>query len=101
MHIELIDLLRCPVDHEETWLVAAFTKLDGRDVVEGKLGCPICRAEYPIRNGIGYFGGEIAADESSEEVMMTAAFLDLTSPGKTVLLAGAFGNLSAEISDLA
>ena len=55
MHIELIDLLRCPREHEETWLVAAFTRIQDRVVSEGRLGCPVCSAAYPIESGIANF----------------------------------------------
>jgi uncharacterized protein YbaR (Trm112 family) len=100
MHIELIDLLRCPEQHEETWLVAAFNKLDGREIIEAKLGCPVCKSEYAIRNGIADFGREITPHDSSEDALATAAFLDLTSPGKTVLLAGAFGRVSQDVVEM-
>jgi uncharacterized protein YbaR (Trm112 family) len=100
MHIELIDLLRCPEPHEETWLVAAFNKIDGRDVIEAKLGCPVCRREYFIRDGIADFGGTIGADSGDEDPVRTAALLDLTSPGKTVLLAGAFGRVSSKVVEM-
>jgi uncharacterized protein YbaR (Trm112 family) len=55
MHIEFIYLLRCPRPHEETSLVAALYRMNGRVVVEGKLGCHVCGAEYPIRDGIAFF----------------------------------------------
>ena len=101
MHIELIDLLRCPEPHEETWLVAAFNKVDGRHIIEAKLGCPVCRREYLIHEGIAIFGNDdISADGRKEDVTTTAAFLDLTSPGKTILLAGAFGFLADEIVEM-
>lgn len=99
MHIEFIDLLRCPRPHEETWLVAAIERMDGRLIVEGKLGCPVCGADYRIRNGVAFFAEGVAEEaelveyadrlpaESSEAV---AAFLDLTSPGKVALLSGSF-----------
>ncbi|HEX4933512.1 MAG TPA: hypothetical protein VFV33_10065 [Gemmatimonadaceae bacterium] len=51
MFIELVDSLRCPSPHEETWLVASVTHLEGRDLVEGVLGCPVCRRQYPVRAG--------------------------------------------------
>jgi len=100
MHIELIDLLRCPEPHEETWLVAAFNKIDGRNIIEAKLGCPVCRREYLIHEGIGIFGGDVSADSREEDATTTAAFLDLTSPGKTILLAGAFGFVADEIVEM-
>jgi len=100
MHIELIDLLRCPEPHEETWLVAAFNKIDGRNIIEAKLGCPVCRREYLIHEGIAIFGGDVTADAREEDATTTAAFLDLTSPGKTILLAGAFGFLADGIVEM-
>jgi uncharacterized protein YbaR (Trm112 family) len=50
--IELVDALRCPRTHEESWLVLATSRIEARHIREGTLGCPICRAEYPIRAGI-------------------------------------------------
>ncbi|MFL5617025.1 MAG: hypothetical protein ACJ79A_01365 [Gemmatimonadaceae bacterium] len=52
MFIELVDALRCPRTHEESWLVLATSRIEQRHIVEGRLGCPVCRAEYPIRAGI-------------------------------------------------
>ena len=96
MFIETIDLLRCPREHEETWLVAAFTKMNGRFVVEGSLGCPICEATYVISNGIADFTGEsspratMSNNESDdpEQAIRLAAFLNLVRPGSTVVLEG-------------
>lgn len=120
MHIEFIDLFRCPLPHEETWLVAAFSQVSGRFVVEGKLGCPVCGAEYPIRSGVADFGdwsgitrnrpaseGD-AADASpplaaagDEEVMRVAAMLALSRPGMLVLLGGSMTPLAHHLSTLA
>ena len=55
MFIELVDALRCPVSHEESWLVASATQTDARHIVDGLLGCPVCQAEYPIRQGVADF----------------------------------------------
>ena len=52
MFIELVDALRCPRTHEESWLVLATSRIEARHIREGTLGCPVCRAEYPIRAGI-------------------------------------------------
>ena len=52
MFIELVDALRCPHAHEESWLVLAASRLEARHVREGTLGCPVCHAQYPIRDGI-------------------------------------------------
>lgn len=52
MFIELVDALRCPRPHEESWLVLAATEIEARHIRHGTLGCPICRSEYAIRDGI-------------------------------------------------
>jgi uncharacterized protein YbaR (Trm112 family) len=52
MHIEVIDHIRCPRPHEFTWLVAQTAQIRERDVTSGVLGCPSCRARYPIDDGV-------------------------------------------------
>jgi uncharacterized protein YbaR (Trm112 family) len=102
--IEMIDLLRCPRDHEETWLVAAFTTMDGRFVVEGKLGCPVCNASYDVIEGVAHFGGEIseafAPNVSTESVMRTAALLNLVRPGSLAVLCGSEASAAEDLSEL-
>ncbi|HLE56001.1 MAG TPA: hypothetical protein VJB15_02885 [Rhodothermia bacterium] len=109
MHIEFIDLLRCPRPHEETWLVAAIDQMDGRLVVEGKLGCPMCGADYSIRNGVALFIEDVgpkaalveqAGRSTAESSEIIAAFLDLSSPGKIALLAGEFAADSEAVARL-
>ncbi|MEO8575536.1 MAG: hypothetical protein ABI556_02495, partial [Gemmatimonadales bacterium] len=89
MYIELIDLLRCPREHADSWLVAAFNKMDGRFVVEGKLGCPVCSATYGIREGIADLsedpyevthGCGRLGDPEEEAAVRAAALLGLTKP---------------------
>ena len=52
MFIELVDALRCPVPHEDSWLVASAERTESRHIVTGTLGCPVCRAQFPIRRGV-------------------------------------------------
>lgn len=106
MHIEFIDLLRCPRPHEETWLVAALQRMDGRQVIEAKLGCPVCGAEFFIRDGVALFDGDVAPGgegqpPGDEGAMRIAAFLNLTAPGKTVLLAGQLASASEQLGEQA
>ena len=106
MFIELIDLLRCPVEHEESWLVAAFTKMDRRFVIEGKLGCPVCFASYPIVDGVAEFAppeslrSSDSAEVSEEGVMRIAALLGLTRPGMTIVIEGPDVMLSPSLVEL-
>ncbi|HKG91357.1 MAG TPA: hypothetical protein VKA84_05685, partial [Gemmatimonadaceae bacterium] len=96
MFIELVDHLRCVRPHEEIWLVAAARRMDGRHIIEGTLGCPVCRAEYPIREGAADFrsrdggaadaGAQAAAVPDETEVMRAGALLGLVEGGGVALL---------------
>ena len=102
MFIELVDSLRCVGAHEETWLVAGFDRLENRRIVEGTLGCPICRASYPVREGVAWIGApmaptllhESAVMHDEAEVLRLAALLDLREPGTRARLGGALGGLA-------
>jgi hypothetical protein len=105
MHIEFIDKLRCPNAHEESSLVAAFYRMDGRMVVEGKLGCPICGAEFVIRDGVAVFREATAPqkppkDGDQSDGTLIAALLDLSRPGLLVLLAGEWTRDSNAVAGL-
>jgi uncharacterized protein YbaR (Trm112 family) len=106
MHIEFIDLLRCPNVHEDSWLVAAFYRMDGRVVIEGKLGCPVCGAEYFIRDGVAVFDDTnlslraTAPEQSTSDATLIAALLDLSRPGMLALLAGEWARDARAVSEL-
>jgi hypothetical protein len=92
--LPLIDRLRCLNGHEDTWLIASIDRADARDVLAGTLGCPVCSAEYQIRDGVVYFGDAPAAADtlpSSNEALRLAAALDLTDGRMTAILHGAWG----------
>ena len=97
MFIPLVDLLRCPRPHEETWLVASIDQAIDRDIVTGTLGCPVCLAEYPIRDGIVLFDDVAVATRlpangvREDDAVRLAAALDLTDARMTALLHGAWG----------
>ena len=55
MFVELVDHLRCPAAHEETWLVMAAEETRDRHVITGMLGCPVCNARYAVRGGTVWF----------------------------------------------
>ena len=95
MFVELIESLRCPNDHEESPLIAQATKTENRRIHTGTLGCPVCHAEFPIRDGVAWFGEippmtdfEIPSQESA---MRVAAFLELTDARGFALLCGRWG----------
>jgi uncharacterized protein YbaR (Trm112 family) len=98
MFIEVIDTLRCPVDHRDSWLVASIAERDDRLVREGLLGCPVCGREYPIVRGVAWFGVEPASDrveppaalDDEGGAMRAGAFL-APAEGSTIVLAGSWG----------
>ncbi|HJQ11655.1 MAG TPA: hypothetical protein VJ840_11560 [Gemmatimonadaceae bacterium] len=112
MFIELIDLLRCVNTHEETWLVASFREITNRIVLYGTLGCPVCSAEYQIRNGVvdftrgesvpGVEAERAAASHSREELATRAgAYLDATQPGTTIVLGGLWAYAAQQLAEMA
>lgn len=111
MFIELVDSLRCLEPHDETWLVAAAGRMDGRHLIEGVLGCPLCRREYAIRDGTAWFSTRqpdtadhdlttLAADADPAHVTRTAALLDLSQPGGIVVLGGAWAAHADAVAEL-
>jgi uncharacterized protein YbaR (Trm112 family) len=104
MFTPLVDTLRCPRVHDDTWLVASIDRAVDRDILEGTLGCPKCEAEYAIRDGIVHFA-EVERSAfippSEAEATRLAAALDLTDPRMTVVLFGAWGAHAPLVSAIA
>ena len=110
MFIELVDALRCPVPHEESWLVASATRMEARHIVDGTLGCPVCRAEYPVRNGVADFRRAPASEVMAPALavprgdpataMRLAAFLGLSDALGFVVLLDAWGAQAAALREL-
>jgi hypothetical protein len=121
--IELTEFLRCPNDHEEAHAVCLPLEMEGRVVVRGVIGCPVCQAEYAISDGVADFsegadartGGQAdapAPPSASPPVRpfvsppgpLTAAalatLLDLRGPGGFLLLLGAAARLGADLVPL-
>lgn len=111
MFIELTDHLRCPADHPEQFLVLMPAQMDGRQVAEGVLGCPVCNRSFPIEKGVARFGasglprmgeratsGDLSAP--SLDAAALTALLGLGSPGGYVVLVGSFGQLARELVEV-
>lgn len=100
MHLELVELLRCPVNHAVGVLVASADEIENRYVMQGILGCPECFAEYVVRDGVTHFvepglpNAVVRGDGDSEvdrdSAMRLAAQLGL-SAGRTVFALIGFG----------
>src|SRR5581483_9052795 len=95
MLIPLVERLRCPKPHRETWLVASIDRAQDRDILDGTLGCPECMSEYAIRDGIVYFDESIerARPEppNDGEATRLAAALELIDPRMVAVLHGRWG----------
>jgi uncharacterized protein YbaR (Trm112 family) len=102
MHIELTEMLRCPEDHREEYLVLSTSEMNGRMVMRGVVGCPVCRREFEIIDGIVDFTTAITGERQVRAVRRTPAprspvtidsqslqaLLDLGGPGGYVILLG-------------
>jgi uncharacterized protein YbaR (Trm112 family) len=78
LFIELTEALDCPICRDEFGLVAFVDELQERRVLEGHLGCPECKAEYPIQGGgIDLSGLEDRSDTSRES---DASLVDELAP---------------------
>lgn len=103
MFIELTDHLRCPAAHAESFLVLIPGTMQGRRVLEGLLGCPVCHAEHPIRGGVVEFGWVAAPVAPTTPLPAAAAllaFLGLEGPGGYVALVGEAAREGAALAAL-
>lgn len=101
MHIELTDHLRCPEPHDEAFLVLLPSRMEGRRVVAGELGCPICDWSTRWEDGIPDFsGGVVAEGEPPCDAEALVAMLGIEGAGGWLVLAGRFAALAAEVSTL-
>ena len=110
MFIELVDHLRCLRPHEDSWLVAASFRMEARHIVEGVLGCPVCRAEYPVRDAVADLTGgaplpavgdpapgDPRAD--ADEALRLAALLHLLEVRAPVLLGGRWSGCAPVLAE--
>jgi len=107
MFVEIVDALRCPREHEESWLVLAARRTEDRHVLEGTLGCPVCRAEYPIHGGVADFTDATTSQHSEAGASPTlppadhlAAMLNLGDALGFAVLIGAWGTRAHELVEL-
>jgi uncharacterized protein YbaR (Trm112 family) len=102
LFIELTDHLRCPADHDESFLVLLPSETADRSVRSGTLGCPVCNSEYPIREGVVQFVAPSERPGAPASVSAEAlhAFLGLAGPGGYAALVGDVTALAAELAGL-
>lgn len=101
MHIELTDLLRCPQDHDEAFLVLLPDRMDGRRVLAGHLGCPICNWSTAWDDGIPVFGEiEPATGRPAFSAADGLTMLGIEGPGGWLVFEGRTGVLAEEMAEL-
>ncbi|MXW67793.1 MAG: hypothetical protein F4Z72_12445 [Gemmatimonadales bacterium] len=67
MFLELAEVLDCPDCGAAAGLVAFVDRAASRRVVEGRLGCPLCEIEVPIRGGTMRFDLSDAARRATPD----------------------------------
>ena len=107
MFIELTDFLRCPENHPEQYLVLLPGRMEGRLVLTGELGCPVCGKVVQLQDGIVDFGGATVSSVANAPTAPTAltaeaiaAFLGLSGPGGFVALVGNVAALADQLAPL-
>lgn len=101
MHIELTDQLRCPANHDEAFLVLIPDRMEGRQVLAGHLGCPVCCWSCAWSDSVPDFGGApVPEGELPFDATAAVAMLGISGPGGWLALAGSAGGLAAELEEL-
>ena len=101
MFTELIDVLRCPEPHEDSWLVATSTRTGSRHILDGKLGCPVCKTTVDIIDGEVMFTSapmlRSAITLDDDAAFRLAAQLHLVEAPQPVMLTGQWSRAVAPL----
>ena len=103
MFIELTDHLRCPEDHDESFLVLLPEKMEGRLVKTGHLGCPVCGRTFALVDGVFDAGGAPDPGDSGASSLSAEAVSALTGlggPGGYLALVGPAASLWQDVAEL-
>jgi hypothetical protein len=101
LFIELAEYLKCPVEHEDAYLVLATGAMKGRAIRYGTLGCPVCRAEYLVVQQCVRFGPRPGLPEAPATLPAADAvhaLIGLESPGGYVALVGSAADLAGDLA---
>ncbi|HKU61942.1 MAG TPA: hypothetical protein VJQ44_12040 [Gemmatimonadales bacterium] len=101
MFIELTDHLRCPADHEESFLVLLPDRVEDRSVRTGQLGCPVCGRTFPLLDGVLDVGGapEPSEGRGGPGAEALTALAGLSGPGGYLVVVGAPGREWRELAE--
>lgn len=110
MQRDLLDALRCPGTHEESWLVAVVLHASGSTLLMADLACPVCGAKFRIRDGIAHFADLASSTPrtpalppepfTSDAVLRLAALMGVTESPLPVALVGRYAAASEELASL-
>lgn len=103
MFIELTDHLRCPADHDESFLVLLPDRVEGRSVIEGQLGCPVCGRTFVLSDGVldtGDMAEPRAFTPSALDAEALTALVGLSGPGGYLTLVGSVADIWKDIAAL-
>ena len=103
MFIELTDHLRCPADHDESFLVLLPDRMEGRSVRTGHLGCPVCGRTFQLAEGVLDIGDAPAPGVESGSMLEADALTTLTGmhgPGGYLTLVGPVASLWSDFAEL-
>jgi len=103
LFIELTDHLRCPNQHDESFLVLLPDSMEGRSVRTGTLGCPGCGRTFQLKDGV-LDTGDAPVPESASGSALDAdgltALVGLSGPGGTHQRHIAAGALWSGVAEL-
>ena len=102
MFIELTDHLRCPAEHDESFLVLLPDHIQGRSVLAGQLGCPVCGRTFELKDGVLDTGDAPNPPESvtALDAAAVTALAGLQGPGGYVALVGPVARVWTEFAEL-
>ena len=109
MYLVLTDVLNCPRCGPEQGLIVLTERMEGRRILEGALGCPICESKYPIRSGLadlrttepGHASKPSSGSpDSGFDAMRTAALLGITQGPAIAVMLGVTNAAAAEVAVL-
>lgn len=103
MFIELTEHLRCPAEHDESFLVLLPDQMEGRSVRTGQLGCPVCGRAFELSDGALDLG-DAPSPVSGKKVGLSAddltTLIGLHGPGGYLALVGPVASLWPELAEL-
>ncbi|HKS06368.1 MAG TPA: hypothetical protein VJR92_08660 [Gemmatimonadaceae bacterium] len=98
MDLTVVERLICPNDHEPTPLVVRADATAHGALTRGVLGCPKCESEWKVDGGVARFGPRAELPHASADPAVLAALLDLTEPGRLIIVDGVSAETCAALA---